>query len=515
MKNKSIYVVATLLTAFLLTAGGNPIYAKDVKEHKTVRPGVFIEDIEVSNMEYDQVKAAVESKIEELKNSNMHLKVGSEFVSATAGELGLIWKNEEVVEDAINLGNVGNVVSRYKVIKDLEREPKVLDLAFDVDEQQANQVVQEKCVPLNREAKNASLERKDGEFIILDGLESLEVNVEDSTNLIRNFVTNEWQGGDSTIEVSVVSMQPKVTNEELTKVKDVLGKGSTDYSASSSQRAKNVRTGTEKLNGTIIYPGETFSVTDAVVPFDADNGYEKAPSYENGSVVDTYGGGICQVSTTLYLAVLRAELEVVERHNHSMIVGYVKPSMDAAIAEGIKDLRFKNNTQAPIYIEGYTYGGEVGFKIYGQEQRSEERSVTYESETTSTTEPEVKLVASSSPVGTINKKQNPHTGYTAQLWKIVTENGETKKERVNKSSYAMSPTIYEIGVGTDNETAKGIIQSAIASNSLDRVHEAISQIEALSTPAPTPETPAETTTQEPTPEAQTNTEAEASQTPAQ
>ena len=91
---------------------------------------------------------------------------------------------------------------------------------------------------------------------------------------------------------------------------------------------------------------------DAVVPFNAENGYELAGSYENGTTVETYGGGICQVSTTLYNAVIRAELEITERFAHSMIVSYVEPSMDAAISGEYKDLKFKNSTKYPVYIEG-------------------------------------------------------------------------------------------------------------------------------------------------------------------
>lgn len=98
-----------------------------------------------------------------------------------------------------------------------------------------------------------------------------------------------------------------------------------------------------------------------------DNGYYPAPSYESGQVVDTYGGGICQVSTTLYNAVLKAELQVNERHNHTMLVSYVDPSKDAAIAEGLMDFVFTNNTDAPIYIYGVGYQGTLNFTIYGHE----------------------------------------------------------------------------------------------------------------------------------------------------
>ena len=158
--------------------------------------------------------------------------------------------------------------------------------------------------------------------------------------------------------------KPSVTKEELSQVKDVLGTA-TPYYGSSYERNTNVEVGASKINGTLIMPGETFSVTAAVTPFNADNGYYPAPSYESGQVVDTYGGGICQVSTTLYNAVLKAELQVDERHNHTMLVSYVDPSKDAAIAEGLMDFVFTNNTDAPIYIYGVGYQGTLNFTIYG------------------------------------------------------------------------------------------------------------------------------------------------------
>ena len=140
-------------------------------------------------------------------------------------------------------------------------------------------------------------------------------------------------------------------------------------------------------------------------------------------VVDSIGGGICQVSTTLYNAVLKAELQVEERHNHSMIVGYVKPSMDAAIAESAgKDFRFVNNTGYPIYIEGYTSNKNITFTIYGVETRDPGHVVTYESEVLETIQPNSETInqTSSQPIGFVDV-QSAHIGYKARLWKIVTE----------------------------------------------------------------------------------------------
>ena len=106
-------------------------------------------------------------------------------------------------------------------------------------------------------------------------------------------------------------------------------------------------------------PGEVLSGYECLQPFTIENGYKTAAAYENGQVVDSIGGGVCQIATTLYDAALQAEMEIVQRQNHSMIVTYVKPSMDAAIAGTYKDIKIKNNYSTPVYIEGYTSGKKL------------------------------------------------------------------------------------------------------------------------------------------------------------
>ena len=139
-------------------------------------------------------------------------------------------------------------------------------------------------------------------------------------------------------------------------------------------------------------PGQELSAGNTMRPFTEEEGYVEAGAYENGEVVKDIAGGICQVSSTLYNAVINAELEVTSRQPHSMIVNYVKPSKDAAIAGDYKDLKFKNNTKYPIYIEGYVAGEEVHFNIYGKDTRAEGRKVEYISETLSTEEIQKKYV---------------------------------------------------------------------------------------------------------------------------
>ena len=184
------------------------------------------------------------------------------------------------------------------------------------------------------------------------------------------------------------------------------------------------------------------------------------------------GGGICQVSTTLYVAVLKAELEVTERYSHSMIVHYVDPSMDAAIAEGLKDLKFINNTDAPIYIEASADGSTLHFAIYGHETRDPNRTVRYESETTSTEDPTPSLTEdANASFGTIEQTSYGYQGSTARLWKIVNDNGNETKEQVNSSTYRMTSDVYTVGTKTDNAAARAEMQAAIAANDLAKAKE--------------------------------------------
>ena len=232
------------------------------------------------------------------------------------------------------------------------------------------------------------------------------------------------------------------------------------------------------LNGKILMPGETLSVGQTTGPFTPENGYVEAGAYENGQVVSDYGGGICQVSTTLYNAVIYAELEVVERSPHSMTVGYVKPSRDAAIAGDYLDFKFKNSYDTPIYIYGeINDSNQLQFVIYGKDTRPEGRTVEYESETIST-EPYETVYKENSELaaGTTQESGSPHDGVEAQLWKVVYENGqEVSREVFNTSHYEKSDQVIEVGTASASGDVLAALQSAIASQDADKVSAAVSQ----------------------------------------
>lgn len=459
------------------------------EESDTIKTGVYAGEIDLSGKTAEEARAAVQFYVEGLQSTEIVLEAaGGHEVSITAGDLGISWANTNLPEEALQLGRTGNLIERYKVLKDLEYENYAFHIDLDFDVEAINTVLMEKCVKYDRKAVNVSLKKgEDGQFEVVEGQEGSILDVEASIDKIYDHLTGEWDQQPCSIALEVTEEQPKGSAEELAEITDLLGSCTTSYSTSGRSRSANVENGCNLINGTTLYPGEEFSTYDMVAPFTEANGYYMAGSYLNGKVVDSLGGGICQVSTTLYNAVLNSELEVTERHNHSMIVAYVSPSADAAIAESAgKDFRFVNNLNYPIYIEGYTENKKITFNIYGKETRDAGRTVKYESEVLEVINPSSDAIYadSSRPIGYI-VTESAHTGYKARLWKIVTENGvEVSREQVNSSSYKVSPRSATVGTATADPNAYNEIMAAIGTGSIDHVRNVIG---ILTTPQPAAE----------------------------
>jgi vancomycin resistance protein YoaR len=178
--------------------------------------------------------------------------------------------------------------------------------------------------------------------------------------------------------------------------------------------------------------------------------------------------------------VLAAELEVTKRYNHSMMVSYVEPSQDAAIASSAgKDFKFVNNTEYPIYIEGYMSDDkELVFNIYGVETRDPSRTVEYQTEILEKTDPgpEVVYVDDKQPLGYIDV-QSKHIGYKARLWKVVKVDGvEVSREIVNTSKYKASPRSATIGVMTEDLAAYNKLMAAAGTQDIDHVKHVLAEL---------------------------------------
>ncbi len=497
MKKIYLYVTALLVSALLAVFPGVEAQAKDL-EDGVIKTGIYADSIELSGMTKEEAKKAIEDYVASLMEVEITLlATDGNAVTTTPGALGMQWANQELVDEAVTLGTEGNVVQRYKALTDLQRENKIYDIQFSLDEEAVRALVEGECTKFDVGVVNYSLVRENDAFRIVDGKTGYGVDVETSVSKIMTYMESEWNHEPAEIALEVTVKEPEGSEEILSKVKDIIGTSTTSFATSGSSRSANVTNGCNLINGITLYPGEEFSTYQAIAPFTTDNGYYLAGSYLNGQVVESLGGGICQVSTTLYNAVLQAELEVTERHNHSMIVTYVDPSADAAIAESSgKDFKFVNNLDYPIYIEGFVSDDKhITFNIYGVETREAGRVVTYESKILSVTNPDTEMIYTdpAQPVGYVSAVQSAHIGYKAELWKVVTVNGvEESRTQVNSSSYKMTPRSVTIGVATDNPDLYNQVMAAVGTNNIDHVRGVVAALMAGTEVPAAPQPPAPT-----------------------
>ena len=460
MKNKIFTgLLLSLLGGMLIC--GTTSYAKTTSDE--IAMGVYVEEVNVSGMTKDEAKAAVNEYIAGKTEEKITLTIGEEELNVSRADLGVTWSNEEVIDEALGLGKSGNLIRRYKALKDLEFDNKVFELEYTADSELVQTVVSEKCTKYNQKATNVGLKKTSSGFEVVEGKQGVVVDESAATDVILSFIEGEYSAENTKVAVPTMITEPIGSAEELAKVKDLLGSFKTSFKSSDSDRSKNVRTGAGHIDGTVLYPGETFSTYEYVNPFTEQNGYAMAGSYLNGKVVDSLGGGICQVSSTLYNAVLMAELEVVERSPHSMMVTYVQASADAAIAGTYKDFKFKNDTDAPIYIEGYTTDDkQIVFNIYGEETRPSNRTIKYTNKVLESTPAVTQLVADSAQGIGYRLVESGHNGCKAELYKEVYIDGVLQSsERVNKSNYQVSNrTVYYGSNGDPSVSAQ--LQQCIA-----------------------------------------------------
>ena len=267
---------------------------------------------------------------------------------------------------------------------------------------------------LYAEPANATLEvADDGSYTVTDSVQGIDFDVAGAQSIL-----SAAQPGE-TVSVPLNRQDPAIDTATLKAnlFKDVLGEYTTSVSGTADRRS-NVQLAAQKCSGTILLPGEVFAYNQVVGQRTEAAGFKKAGAYSNGETVQELGGGVCQDSSTLYCAALYANLEIVERHNHSYVSSYVPIGMDATVSWGGPDFQFRNNTDYPIKVVASYANSKVTFQIVGT--KTDDYSVKITTETIGTTAPTVQEVPDDTlEAGTTQVADKGHTGYKVQSYRHV------------------------------------------------------------------------------------------------
>ena len=435
--------------------------AKKDRDDGKIKRGVRINGENVSGMSKKEATSAVHDAVMKKTNVKVNIKVGDYTCKTKLTDLGYDWSNIDVVDDALEYGKVGSIVTRYVNNQQLRNGGKDFDIKMTLNKNKMRKKFKAAVKPYELPVQNAELKATGHGFHIIKEDNGYEVVQRKSSDAFADYVNNKWDGkSDINFTATTKVTKPKYTVKDCMKVGNKpMGTFTTSVSGGEENktRNKNIMVGAKKLDGFTIYPGQKFSCNAHLAPWTEANGWYNAGTIVGSKVEDSLGGGICQVASTLYNALLRAEIKVVKRFPHSLSVGYVDFAADAALAGDYKDLVFENNTDAPIYLQSHFDGVSLTFNIYGHDTRKKWHEVKYESELIKTIPVKKEVVKDpNKPLGT-EEIEPGHVGRVAKLWKITFEHGkQVSKELLHESTYKMVPTKVIKGTGKNvKETQSG------------------------------------------------------------
>ncbi len=456
-KRKRGHFAVTLL--LLLMIGGLALVAyrqndryiafaemKNAVNRQTFYAGTTVEGVNVSNMTLDQAIEYWKTNIEPgYENRTVTLSNGQTY---TAQSFGYSSDYQTVLANAYSAGRSGSLVERYQALSTRVDQPANYEVTRRLyDAQLIADCASALASGIDTAAQDAKIQSFDLNsyaFTFSDSVAGKKLDAES----LKADIARALENGGGAVTLNVQTIEPSVRKEDIASEYGMIAYAVTNASSSSSNRLSNIRLALQLINGTRLAPGETFSFNDTVGKRTTERGFKLATAYSSGEVTEDVGGGICQVSTTLFNAVVKADMQIDERHNHSLTVAYVDKGKDAAVNWKSQDLKFTNTSKDDVYLVCVlTDDRRVRIGVFGKLLPNGE-TIEIEAQTTGTIDYDTVYQPSLSLApGTTNVTQKGKNGYTAVAYKVRKDaNGNTiSRELLCKSSYKATNQVIEYG----------------------------------------------------------------------
>ena len=419
---------------------------KAVVSRQTFYAGTTVEGIDVSGMTLPEALDYWDNEIE--PGYRQVTAVLNEGAQVTAEQMGYSSDYQTVLASAWNAGRQGSLVERYNRIALHMEAPS----SHTVNRSMYDDGVVRGFA--SRLAQQIDTEAKDAQLLSFDyGTQTFQFEPEQQGRVLNQealvaSIEGALEVGGGQITMEVAAVQPEVTLENVSSQYGLVSSAVTNASSSSSNRLANISLAISLINGTCLEPGETFSFNGTVGERTTARGFKTAPAYNSGEVTKEVGGGICQVSTTLFNAAVKANLTINERNAHSLTVSYVDVGKDAAVDWGNKDLKFTNTSGDRVYICCYLSDDKrVHFGIFGR-LLPDGMSITLESKKTGDIDYETEYrVNFTMASGSTKVVQNGKKGTSAVTYKVYwdADGNELYREQLCKSNYRATKEIIEYG----------------------------------------------------------------------
>ena len=509
-KSKKWIIISILIMAVILLIFST-IFAIINIGNKGIIKGISIENIDVSNMTIEEATNLLEEIINKDKENEIIFKYKEVEIPITYEALEVEFNIKDVVEKAYKIGRDSNILKNNFEILSTWINTTNIKLTSNFDENVVKQVCENINNTSEDAIIEPSYYIEDDKLIITPGKKGINVNQNEVKNKVNN-ILNINSEKSTVIEVMVDYKEPqpidleKIHNEIFKEAKDayytnepftiypevkgidfdmenakmiiseekeeyeipiiitqpnktvndigteafpdLLGTCSTKYNAGNTGRTTNLKLSAGKINGKVLLAGEEFSYNKTVGERTIAAGYKMAATYSGGKVVDGLGGGICQISSTLYDAVVFADLDVTVRRNHQFVTSYLPGGKDATVVWGAQDFKFKNSRKYPIKITATVSGGVATIQVWGHYEETE-YDISIETKKTATIAYTTQYINDSSlPAGTQKVVQKGNNGSKYEAYKVKKLNGEVvSRTLLSKDTYNAMQKIIRVGTG--------------------------------------------------------------------
>lgn len=440
-----IVLAAVVLLGLLLASGIGFVAANSsFFFSNSIFPGIEAAGVSVGGLSVEEATAAIEKQLaNQLKDPILTVQYEGKKWTIYDKNLALIVHPHRLALQAYAIGRTGNLLQQLQDRYAASNQGLTLSLQQEYDEAKLRQLFQQIAAEINRPSHNARVDIHGKNRTLTPEEHGRAV---DETAALQKAKQVLESGLGKNMSLPVLVKAATVTANDLKDVVDVLASYTTTFGLGDSNRVFNVTLAANTLDEAFVRPGEVFSYNQQIGERTASAGYKQAPAYIGDELVPDIGGGICQVSTTLYNAALLADQAIVERSTHIHPVSYAPLGQDATVADGVLDFKFKNSLRYPIYIRTFLSGNRLTVEIYGK-RTPDMPDIEIISDNVKIIEPKTIVKQDPNmPLGQQKVEREGQTGYEVTTYRIRSRSNQSLgRELLGNDEYPVTDKILIVG----------------------------------------------------------------------
>ena len=429
-----------ILLSLLIVSFDNVVLSNAVGFEGKIHKNIYVRDIDISNLTREEAKNKINKIIE--SNNSFILNLSENKYVFLKEDIDVDYNVDDLIETAYGIGRNEGIISNIKTIGNLRLGKKIiLDYRITYDEKKLNKYLMELNKKIYKKPKNATIRINNGQIIITKEKNGYKLNKDKLKNTLVEKIVNM----DCSEEIiPIITIKPVYLYEDLSKIDTVLGRFETYFNSQNYNRSTNIKLAASATTNILLNQGEVFSFNSNIQNSDIGKYLKEAPVIINGKSEKGRGGGMCQVSSTIYNAALFSGMSIISVRNHSIPSPYIEKGRDATVSGGIIDLKFKNNYKTPVYIYNQVMGNKIVCTIYGNKRDKQDIEIITEI----TDEINNRIIRKNSEkydLGVKTIEQEGRKGYKVKTYRVYKNDFGNKSEYIGESYYPPQDKIIIYG----------------------------------------------------------------------